>query len=90
MLVVYGCPGSEIFPPATAAALNPATPPLRHYHMNLDSAVDVKKVWKSRWNHFSPSAFTCICFLEDTSLILPLEFASELGVGLAVCVFARL
>lgn len=29
--------------PATAAALNPATPPLSTHHMNLDSTVDVKK-----------------------------------------------
>lgn len=32
--------------------------------MNLDWAVDVKKVWKSRWNHFALSAFTCICLFR--------------------------
>lgn len=58
----YVCAGTEIFPPATAAALNPATPPLSTITWIWTEQWTWKKVWRSRWNHFSPIGFTCMLF----------------------------
>lgn len=48
--------------PATAAALNPATPPLHTITwIWTQQWMWKKKVWRSLWNHFSPTGFIHLC-----------------------------
>lgn len=75
--MVYVCPGSEIFPPATAAALNPATPPLR----------TITWIWTEQWTWKKFGSLAEIAFLQVLSRVFVfsedpfLFWASEVCIG---------